>query len=80
MIINELNVLSNPFLNILKQQNEVSKLQTNLEKERLKPDFRMGIINQSIEQNYNQNVVQLGINVPIFKKAQQAGASPGRFH
>ncbi len=72
LIINELNVLSNPFLTILKQQNEVSKLQTNLEKERLKPDFRMGIINQSIEQNYNQNVVQLGVNVPIFKKAQQA--------
>lgn len=72
LIVNELNVLSNPFLSILKQQNEVSKLQTNLEKERLKPDFRMGIINQSIEQNYNQNVVQLGVNVPIFKKAQQA--------
>ncbi len=72
LIINELSILSNPFLEILKQQNQVSILQTNLEKERLKPDFRIGIINQSIEQNYNQNVVQLGVNVPIFTKAQNA--------
>jgi cobalt-zinc-cadmium resistance protein CzcA len=64
--------LFNPFLAILKQQNEVSILQTNLEKARLQPDFRVGIINQSIEQNYNQNVVQVGVNVPIFKKAQNA--------
>jgi heavy metal efflux system protein len=80
LIINELNVLSNPFLDILKQQNEVSKLQTNLEKERLKPDFRVGIINQSIEQNYNQNVVQFGVNVPIFKKAQQARISSAKIN
>ena len=72
LIINELSVLSNPFLGILKQQNEVSILQINLEKARLQPDFRVGIINQSIEQNYNQNVVQFGVNVPIFKKAQNA--------
>ena len=72
LIINELSVLSNPFLAILQQQNEVSILQTNLEKARLKPDFRVGIINQSIEQNYNQNVVQVGVNVPIFTKAQNA--------
>jgi heavy metal efflux system protein len=72
LIINELSVLSNPFLAILKQQNEVSILQTNLEKAKLQPDFRVGIINQSIEQNYNQNVVQVGVNVPIFKKAQNA--------
>jgi heavy metal efflux system protein len=80
LIINELNILSNPFLDILKQQNEVSKLQTNLEKERLKPDFRIGIINQSIEQNYNQNVVQFGVNVPIFKKAQQARISSAKIN
>ncbi len=72
LIINELNTLSNPLLAILKQQNEVSVLQTNLEKARLQPDFRLGIINQSIEQKYNQNVIQLGVNVPIFKKAQNS--------
>ena len=72
LVISELNVLSNPFLAILKQQNEVSILQTKLEKERLKPDFKVGIINQSIEQNYNQNVVQVGINLPIFTKVQNA--------
>jgi heavy metal efflux system protein len=80
LIINELNILSNPFLDILKQQNEVSKLQISLEKERLKPDFRIGVINQSIEQNYNQNVVQLGVNVPLFKKAQQARISSAKIN
>ena len=80
LIINELNVLSNPFLAIIKQQNEVSILQTNLEKARLQPDFRVGIINQSIEQNYNQNVVQLGVNVPIFKKAQNARIEASRIN
>ena len=80
LIINELNVLSNPFLNILKQQNEVSKLQTNLERERLKPDFRVGLINQSIEQNYNQNIVNLGVNIPIFKKAQQSRIASSRIN
>jgi heavy metal efflux system protein len=59
-------------LNILKQQNEVNILQTNVEKEKLKPDFRVGLINQSIDQNYNQNIVQVGVNVPLFTKAQQA--------
>jgi heavy metal efflux system protein len=72
LIINELDVDKNPFLAILRQQNEISNLLTNLERERLKPDFRVGIINQSIEQNYNQNVLQVGVNVPIFTKAQQA--------
>jgi heavy metal efflux system protein len=72
LIIKELNTNSNPLLNILKQQNEVNILQTNVEKEKLKPDFRIGLINQSIEQNYNQNIVQVGVNVPIFTKAQQA--------
>jgi heavy metal efflux system protein len=72
LIINELNTTSNPLLNILKQQNEVNILQTNVEKEKLKPDFKVGLINQSIEQNYNQNIVQVGVNVPIFTKAQQA--------
>ena len=58
----------------------MSKLQTDLEKERLKPDFRVGLINQSIEQNYNQNVVNLGVNIPIFKKAQQARIASSRIN
>lgn len=63
---------NNPYLELLRQQIEVSQLQTKLEKERLKPDFKVGITNQSIERNYNQNFVQAGLNFPLFAKAQKA--------
>ncbi|MDI9878952.1 CusA/CzcA family heavy metal efflux RND transporter [Flectobacillus longus] len=63
---------NNPYLDVLKQQIEISQLQTKLEKERLKPDFKVGITNQSIERNYNQNFVQAGLNFPLFAKAQKA--------
>ncbi len=66
------NQLSNPLLAVVEQQTEVSKMQTNLEKQRLKPDFRLGIINQSIEHQLNQMVVSGGIGIPIFTKAQKA--------
>jgi cobalt-zinc-cadmium resistance protein CzcA len=65
-------VSNNPYLELLRQQIEVSQLQTKLEKERLKPDFKVGITNQSIERNYNQNFVQAGLNFPLFAKAQKA--------
>lgn len=72
MVLNNAELASNPFLEIIKQQSEVSKLQTNLEQQRLKPDVRLALTNQSIENHFNQNFVQLGLNVPIFTKAQQA--------
>lgn len=65
-------VSNNPYLELLRQQIEVSQLQTKLEKERLKPDFKVGITNQSIERNYNQNFVQAGLNFSLFAKAQKA--------
>jgi cobalt-zinc-cadmium resistance protein CzcA len=36
-------VSNNPYLELLRQQIEVSQLQTKLEKERLKPDFKVGL-------------------------------------
>ncbi|UTA69247.1 TolC family protein [Emticicia sp. 21SJ11W-3] len=72
VISRSFNSLSNPLLAVVEQQTEVSKMQTNLEKQRLKPDFRLGIINQSIEHQLNQMVVSGGIGIPIFTKAQKA--------
>lgn len=72
LIIQDLTIIGSPILDILKQQNTLSILQTEVEKQRLKPDLRIGISNQSIEQHYNQNFVTVGLNIPIFTKAQQA--------
>ncbi|MFC0185267.1 TolC family protein [Pseudarcicella hirudinis] len=70
--LSELNIQKNPFLAILRQQIEVSHLQTSFEKEKLKPDLRIGLTTQSIERNYNQNFVQGGLSIPVFAKAQKA--------
>ena len=72
LAISDLQLAANPYLGILKQQSEVSRLQTNLEQQRLKPDVKIAVTNQSIERHYNQNFVQVGMNIPIFTKAQQA--------
>lgn len=62
----------NPLLSVFEQQSVVSQKQTNVEKQKLKPDFRVGLINQSIEHRLNQMVVSAGIGLPIFTKAQKA--------
>jgi len=71
-IIQSLNLLNNPVLSVFEQQTVVSQQQTNLEKQKLKPDFRLGVINQSIEHYANQIIVSGGIGLPIFTKAQKA--------
>ncbi len=77
LIINALNIEKNPILAFQKQQIIISQQQTDLEKMKLKPDFRAGIINQSIEHRANQLAVSAGIGIPIFMQAQKAriGAS-----
>jgi heavy metal efflux system protein len=62
----------NPLAGILQKELVISKLQTIVEQKRLNPDFRVGLINQSIEGNINLNVIQAGISLPIFAQAQKA--------
>jgi heavy metal efflux system protein len=84
-VLSESAIQNNPNLAFLKQQIAVSEQQKAVEKARLSPDFNIGYINQSLigVQNIdNQDVyfgggkrfqaVQLGMNIPIFKKAYQA--------
>ncbi len=63
---------NNPLLAVLGQQTAVSAQQTAVERQRLKPDLRVGILNQSIENRHNQNVVQAGVGLPLFAGAQKA--------
>lgn len=62
----------NPLLSIAEQQLTINKQLTNLERQKLKPDFRVGLTNQSIEHINNQIALMGGIGIPIFTKAQKA--------
>ncbi len=72
IVINALSLANNPLLSVFEQQTVISQQTTNVEKQKLKPDFRLGLINQSIEHHFNQMIVSAGIGLPIFTKAQKA--------
>lgn len=72
VVINTLSPNYNPLLSVFEQQTVISQQTTNVEKQKLKPDFRLGLINQSIEHHFNQTAVSAGIGLPIFTKAQKA--------
>jgi cobalt-zinc-cadmium resistance protein CzcA len=62
----------NPTIELLAEQVEHGKLLTAVERERLKPDLRIGVTTQSIENVGGQNFVQAGLAIPIFMKGQKA--------
>ncbi|MHA8066692.1 CusA/CzcA family heavy metal efflux RND transporter [Aquirufa sp. ROCK2-A2] len=62
----------NPYLTLLNQQVEHGKLLTQIEREKLKPDIRVGLTTQSIENFGGQNFVQAGLSIPIFRSAQKS--------
>jgi cobalt-zinc-cadmium resistance protein CzcA len=67
-----LDLSKNPTIELLAEQVEHGKLLTAVERERLKPDVRIGMTNQSIENVGGQNFVQAGLAIPIFGKGQKA--------
>jgi cobalt-zinc-cadmium resistance protein CzcA len=62
----------NPTIELLAEQVEHGKLLTAVERERLKPDVRIGVTTQSIDNVGGQNFVQAGLAIPIFGKGQKA--------
>ncbi|MFM1933965.1 MAG: hypothetical protein RL360_845 [Bacteroidota bacterium] len=62
----------NPTIELLAEQVEHGKLLTAVERERLKPDVRIGVTTQSIDNLGGQNFVQAGLAIPIFGKGQKA--------
>jgi cobalt-zinc-cadmium resistance protein CzcA len=54
------------------EQIQHGRLLTDVERQKLKPDIRVGAVTQSIENNTGQNFIQAGISIPIFSKAQKA--------
>ncbi len=66
------DLTKNPTIELLAEQVEHGKLLTSVERERLKPDVRIGVTTQSIENVGGQNFVQAGLAIPIFGKGQKA--------
>lgn len=72
---NNVTIQQNPTIQLLQEQVEHGRLLTEVEKQKLKPDLKLGFTNQSIENFGGQNFVQAGVNIPIFTKAQKARIS-----
>jgi cobalt-zinc-cadmium resistance protein CzcA len=70
--ISAFDVAKNPTVELLAEQVEHGKLLTAVEQERLKPDLRIGVTTQSIENVGGQSFVQAGLAIPIFMKGQKA--------
>jgi cobalt-zinc-cadmium resistance protein CzcA len=61
-----------PAIQLFDEQIQHGRLLTDVERQKLKPDIRVGAVTQSIENNTGQNFIQAGISIPIFSKAQKA--------
>jgi cobalt-zinc-cadmium resistance protein CzcA len=66
------DLLDTPYVQLLNEQIALGKLQTAVEEQKLKPDIRLGVVTQSIENRGGQSFVQAGLAIPIFAKAQKA--------
>ncbi|RXK48233.1 CusA/CzcA family heavy metal efflux RND transporter [Aquirufa rosea] len=66
------DLAKNPTLQLLEEQVQHSKWLTEVERNKLKPDIRLGATSQSIENYGGQNFVQAGLALPIFAKGQKA--------
>ncbi len=71
-------VENNPQLNVLQQQIENSRRLTTLELRARLPEWRLGVLNQSIERNLGYSAVHLGVSFPLFTKAQTARVQAAR--
>lgn len=71
---------SNPTLALLQQERIVSRQLTHLERQRLKPDLVFGYQNQSIIHELGFQVLQAGLIVPIFAKAQKSRVQAARIN
>jgi heavy metal efflux system protein len=69
---------NNPLLTVLKQQVANSRAQTRLEQRSKLPDWRVGVLNQSIENRYGFSALQLGMSFQLFTRAQNARVEAAR--
>jgi cobalt-zinc-cadmium resistance protein CzcA len=66
------DIASMPAIQVFNEQILHGKLLTDVERQKLLPDIRIGAVTQSIENNAGQNFIQAGLSIPIFAKSQKA--------
>lgn len=74
------SLTNTPVLALLQQERVVSRQQTLLEQQRLKPDLILGYQNQSILHELGFNIVQVGVGIPFFSKALKARITAARIN
>jgi heavy metal efflux system protein len=62
----------NRYLALAEEEAQLSRANTNLERAYLKPDWRVGLANQSIEHRFGLTYLAGGIGIPITTKPQKA--------
>ena len=81
LVVADVSLLAgNPALAVLQQDRAVSRNQTYLERQRLKPDLLIGYYNQSIMRDVGYNVVQAGVSLPLFTQATKARIAAARIN
>ena len=70
--------VQSPLIDLLNQQQQVSRLQTELTRAQSRPDWRVGVTNQSIDRRVGFMYLAVGIGVPIFMKAFKARTEASR--
>ncbi|GAA4405850.1 CusA/CzcA family heavy metal efflux RND transporter [Nibrella viscosa] len=74
------SLTGNPLLALLQQERTVSRQQTHLERQRLKPDLLFGYQNQSIIRELGFQVLQAGLVIPVFARAQKSRIQAARIN
>ncbi len=71
-------VENSPQLGVLKQQIFNTGLQTRLDQKSFLPEWRLGVLNQSIERTYGYSALHAGVSFPLFTKALTAKVQASR--
>lgn len=69
---------SNRYVALAEEENRLSRTFTDLERAQLKPDWRVGVANQSIEKRLGFTYVSGGLGIPLNTKPQKARIEAAR--
>jgi cobalt-zinc-cadmium resistance protein CzcA len=69
---------TNRYVALAEEENRLSRTFTDLERAQLKPDWRVGVANQSIEKRLGFTYVSGGLGIPLNTKPQKARIEAAR--
>ncbi|WP_428657954.1 TolC family protein [Runella sp.] len=70
--------ISNRYVALAEEENRLNRTFTELERAQLKPDWRVGVANQSIEKRLGFTYVSGGLGIPLNTKPQKARIEAAR--